>query len=379
MSHPLVIIGTGLAGYQLAKEIRKRDTELPMLLITSDSGDYYSKPELSTALAKGKDVRSLVTAEASAMAGQLKADILTHSLALSVDAVHRTIQLNDKKISYDKLVLACGADTICPALKGDAVDSVLSVNHLHHYATFHESIQDKKIVAILGAGLIGCEFANDLSASGYEVHVVALAKTPLDLLLPPAIGHLLQAALEKQGVQLHFECAVEAVNKDHAGYRLSLSNGDSLFVDAVLSAIGLKPHLHLAKSAGLAINKGIIVNPYLETSDPCIYALGDCAEVEGRVLPYVAPILHAARALASTLTGERVAVDYPPMPIVVKTPAFPLIVCPPLPHAKGEWVIESVGDNTRALFYDDQKQLKGFVLTGVLVKERMMWVQQLVV
>lgn len=375
--HPIIIIGTGLAGYQIAREFRKIDQTTPLTLITTDDGRYYPKPQLSTALTSGKSLDMLVTATADAMAKQLNATIFTHSFVSSIDPTKKIIFLNDEGIHYHKLVLACGADVIKAPLKGNSVDDVLSINHLYHYAAFQELIQHKKTIAILGAGLIGCEFANDLSNARYHVHVIAPAPAPLNLLIPEKIGRLLQKALEENGVQFHLPCTVLEVNKIENTYHLELSNGNELEVDFVLSAIGLKPHIQLATTANIKTNRGILVNRYLETSQADIYALGDCAEVEGHVLPYIAPILNCAKALAKTLQGERTAVEYPAMPVIVKTPAHPIAVCPPPNNAEGTWHVETNNHNSKALFYNNQNQLLGFVLTNEAVKERVALAKQL--
>ncbi len=376
MQHPIIIIGTGLAGYQLARELRKLNQTLPLMLITADDGRFYSKPLLSTALTSGKTPESLATATAEAMATQLNAKIIIHTPAVKIDANQKIIFTANEKLSYEKLILACGADVVKAPLKGNAVDKVLSINHIYHYTEFRELIKNKKRIAILGVGLIGCEFANDLSNAGYAVHMIAPVKTPLDLLLPEKIGVILQKALEKNGVQFHFESVVNQINTQNNEYSLELSNGNSLQVDLVLSAIGLKPHIALAATANIKTNRGIIVNRYLETSINDIYALGDCAEVEGHILPYITPLLNCSRALSKTLSGEKTPVDYPAMPVVVKTPAHPIVVCPPPKNMRGEWDIEVTDNSVRALFYNELKQLYGFILTNEAVKERANLVKQ---
>src|SRR5690348_13535966 len=172
MSQPIVTIGTVLAGYQLAREFRKINADKPLTIITADDGRYYPKPELSTALTRGKSSAALTTATAEKMATQLNATLLTNAHASAIDAEHRLIFVNDKTIPYEKLILACGAEVISPHLKGDAIEDVLSINHIYHYTTFQERIKNKKNITILGAGLIGCEFANDLSNAHYQVHVI---------------------------------------------------------------------------------------------------------------------------------------------------------------------------------------------------------------
>lgn len=374
---PIVIVGTGLAGYQLAREFRKVDTTSPLVLVTADDGRFYSKPLLSTALTNKKNFETLTTSSAETMATQLNAEILTHSKVESLSPQKKFITANGKHILYSKLVLACGAEVIRPHITGNAADEVLSINHIYAYRDFQHYIENKKRITILGAGLIGSEFANDLSNAGYEVHVIALGKYPLDLLVPEQIGKILQDALEKNGVHFHFENTVNRVEKKNLSYQLTLADGKSLATDFVLSAIGLRPNLALAKAAGIVIDRGIIVNRYLETSAEHIYALGDCAEVEGHVLPYITPILNASRALSKTLAGTRTAADYPAMPVTVKTPAHPIVVCPPPKNMQGTWQVAISDNNARALFYNATKELHGFVLTNAAVKERIELVKQM--
>ena len=126
--------------------------------------------------------------------------------------------------------------------------------------------------------------------------------------------------------------------------------------------MGLRPQLEIARAAGLATNRGIVTDGDLATSAPHIYALGDCAEVQGLVQPYVAPIMHQARALASTLCGERINVVYPAMPIIVKTPACPVTVCTVAPG--GEWVNEETEDGLVATRATSERGTSAFALLG---------------
>jgi rubredoxin-NAD+ reductase len=377
MLPPIIIVGTGLAGYQLAREFRRVDQAAPLMLITQDEGKFYSKPLLSTALTNKKTSENLAMATAEGMAKQLNATVRNHSKVTAIKPLDKTILIGDEEIPYSKLVLACGADVLKAPLEGNGVDDVMSVNHLYHYAVFQDLIKNKKNITILGAGLIGCEFANDLSNAGYEVHVIAPAKTPLDLLIPEAIGKLLQSALAANNIHWHLQTIATHVMKKENSYELKLSDGSTLATDFILSAIGLIPHIALAQTAGIKTQRGIAVNRYLETSVKEIYALGDCAEVEGHVLPYIAPLLNCARALAKTLAGENTAVDYPAMPVIVKTPAHPLAICPPPKGMSGEWKIDDSSQHVKALFYDLSDRLQGFVLTNDAVKERMELAKQL--
>jgi rubredoxin-NAD+ reductase len=161
------------------------------------------------------------------------------------------------------------------------------------------------------------------------------------------------------------------VDKTPSGLRLTLDDGTHFEADLVLSAIGLRSRTALAAQAGLEVGRGIRVGRALHTSDSHIHAVGDCAEVEGLVLPFVQPLLAQVKALSASLTGTPTRVAYPAMPVVVKTPASPLVVLPPASGAAGNWHVEGEADGMRALFHGPDGALLGFALTGKRTGERM--------
>jgi rubredoxin-NAD+ reductase len=375
--NPIVIIGTGLAGYTLAREFRKLDADTPLVLISADDGAFYSKPMLSNAFAQGKDAGALVNTPAGKMADQLDARILTQTRVTGIDTRARQVVTGQETIGYARLVLALGADPIRLPLDGDAAGSVLSVNDLADYARFREALTRGPRVALLGAGLIGCEFANDLAAQGYSVDVIDLAPLPLGRLLPEACGAAMRDALTAAGIRLHLGTQVERIAHEANGIALTLANGETIDADTVLSAVGLRPRTALAEAAGLAVGRGIQVDRRLQTSAEDVYALGDCAEVDGVVLPYVMPIMHAARALAKTLANEPTPVIYPAMPVVVKTPALATVVNPPAPGSEGEWRISGQAPELRADFVGPDGRLLGVCLMGEATKQKQVVTREL--
>lgn len=367
---PIVIIGAGLAGYGVARELRKLDKEVPLVLICADSGDFYSKPMLSNALANGKDGASLVNTPAEKMAAQLNLRLISGVRVQGIDRDRRQVSWDGGEQTYSRLVLATGADPIRLPLQGDGVDSVLSVNDLGDYVRFREQLAGGRRVAILGGGLIGCEFANDLVKGGYAPTIYDPSPLPLGRLLPPGVAGFFRDRLGAAGVTWQLEDSVARVEGGAGAYRLTTAQGMTEAADVVLSAVGLRPRLDLARETGLAVNRGIVVDRYLASSDPIIFALGDGAEVAGLVLPFVLPIMQASRALAATLAGTPTAVAYPAMPVAVKTPACPVVVCPPAPGAQGRWeeIVDTNG--ARALFLDGAGGVLGFALAGDRVQEK---------
>ena len=375
--HPIVIVGSGLAGYNVARELRKLDKTTPLTLISADTGQFYSKPMLSSAFGSGKTPQSIAMNTAEQMAGQLNATVRAKTRITAIDPAGHSVRIGDETIAFSKLVLALGADQIRLPIQGDAADRVLTVNDLDDYAGFRAALKAHSTVALIGAGLIGTEFANDLTAGGHQVSVIDIAPHPLSRLLPPEGGALLQRKLADLGVAWHLGTSVAAIDADGDKLSITLANGHHSCVDVVLSAVGLKPRTALGLEAGLTINRGIAVNRHLETSAPDIYALGDCAEVEGLILPYVMPLMHSARALAATLAGKPTPVSYPAMPILVKTPACPTIVAPPPVGVDGKWTVTGDAEGVKALFHDASGKLIGFALNGKATAERAALTHQL--
>jgi len=152
---------------------------------------------------------------------------------------------------------------------------------------------------------------------------------------------------------------------------VSLNNGGTIRCDLVVSAVGVRPRTALAQASGIEVNRGVVTGALLQTSAPSVYALGDCAEVCGQVLVYVAPLVAAARALGQTLAGTPTPVSYPAMPVTIKTPACPVVVSPPAAGARGDWQITADGSNVRAEFRGADGALLGFALTGEATRDKL--------
>jgi len=187
----------------------------------------------------------------------------------------------------------------------------------------------------------------------------------------------LQTALGQAGVTWHLGTTIKELKKgtgkNNDAYHIVLENGEGVDTDLVVSAIGLRARTELAKQAGLTVNRGIVVAATLQSTNESIYALGDCAEVAGQVLPYVMPIMHGARALAKTLanesTGEATPVVYPVMPVIVKTTLHPIVVAGTTHGSDVSWQIEHIGDGVKAIATNNADEMTGFCLTGVVANK----------
>ncbi len=360
----IIVVGSGLAGYGVLRELRRLSPEADLVLVTQDDGDFYSKPALSTAFAKGKDAATLVTTPAAKMTAQLRIDLRAGREAEAIDPAGKVLLTTGGPIAYDALVLALGADPVRPPIDGDAVHLALAVNNLDHYAAFREALTERARVLIMGAGLVGTEFANDLSASSYRPIVVDMLGHPLAQLLPAEAGRAVEAALAAQGVAWHFGRKVVALNKAGSGYRATLDDGAEIEADALLSAVGLRPHTALAHDAGLAVGRGIKVDETGRTSDPFIYAIGDCAEYPQGLAAYVTPIMAAARAIAPSALGTPTPIRFPTLSVQVKTTACPIVLLPAPRGVEGRWrKVEDDETGQKHVFEDGAGAVRGYVLT----------------
>ncbi|GAB6040709.1 FAD-dependent oxidoreductase [Endothiovibrio diazotrophicus] len=326
----VVIVGAGVAGWSVAEAIRERDAARPVLLISSCPGASYPKPALSTAIAKGKGAAELVEEEAADKARRLGIEVRTLTRVIKLDPGRRRLTTAKGGIQYGQLVLALGAHQRKLPIQGDAAGEILHVNDLQAYARFREQLAGEvRHVTVLGAGLVGCEFAEDLTHGGYGVTVVDPAEYPLSSLVLADTGRELQRTLEGRGVEWRLGTALDRLERADGRLRATLADGSAFDTDLVLSAAGLVANHEVAAKAGVSVDNGIVTDVRMRTSAEGVYAIGDCAEVEGRIYAYIEPIRRQARTIAAELCGgEEPFLAVPPL-VRVKTPSYPLTICPP--------------------------------------------------
>ena len=374
-SGPIVIVGSGYAGYNLAEAIRKLDAQKDIVVLTQDQGMHYSKPALSTGLNMQQSADDLVVELPLDRANRLNIRIVTHCVVERIDTTSQRLFTNIGQQGYGQLVLAQGAQAITIPFAGNASANVISVNDIQDYRRYRDLLQGKDRVLLIGNGLIGCEFANDLASVGKKVNLVGLTSWPMDRLLPQEIGQRLQDSLAAIGVNWWLDNSVAAIdyldsNNLAAGYLVTLKSGDTLEADVIVSAVGLQARTKLAINNGITCGVGIKTDAHLMTNVPHVYALGDCVEFGGQLQPFIAPIYWGIQALSQTLTGTFTPVTYPQMTVVVKTPCCPITLLAPSQNQQGEWHIGSDEQGMIARFKNALGQVCGFVLQGDRVDQR---------
>ncbi|WP_435947394.1 NADH:flavorubredoxin reductase NorW [Dryocola sp. BD586] len=367
MSAGIVIIGSGFAARQLVKNIRKQDGNVPIRMIAADSMDEYNKPDLSHVISLNQRADDMTRQRAGEFAEQFNLTLHANTRVSDIDTSRRLVKCADQQWSYDKLVLATGSSAVLPPVPGREL--MLTLNSQQEYLSCETALRDARRVMILGGGLIGSELAMDFCRAGKQVMVVDNSASLLASLMPAEVSSRLQQRLNQMGVELLFNQRLESLTGTGQGISAALSNGRTLDVDAVVAAIGLRPNVDLAQNAGLEVNRGIKVNRQLQTSDANIYALGDCAEIDGKVLPFLQPIQFSAMTLAKNLLGAADGLTLPAMLVKVKTPELPLHLAGETQRADLRWQISADPEGLIAKGYDAAQQLRAFIVSEAHMKQ----------
>lgn len=360
MRHGIVIIGSGFAARQLVKNIRKNDITVPLTLIAADSADEYNKPDLSHVMSRGVRADDMTRQRATDFARQFNVRLFPDTLVSDIDIGQRTIKSLGAEWPYDDLVLATGAAAALPAVPG--CEHLLTLNSQQEYRAVEGRLRDTRRVVILGGGLIGCELAMDFCRAGKQVTVVDRAAALLSSLMPPEVSARLHHRLSDMGVDIVLGQSLSQLRRDETGLVVALSGGRCIQVDEAISAIGLRAVTELAQRADLVINQGIVVDATLKTSQAHVYALGDCAEINGRLRPFLQPIQLSAMVLAKNLTGQPTTLTLPPMLVTLKTPECPLQLAGDI-HCVHEWQMVASAQGMVAKGYDVAKKLRAFVVS----------------
>ena len=367
MSNGIVIIGSGFAARQLVKNIRKQDANVPLTMIAADSMDEYNKPDLSHVISLNQRADDLTRQTAGEFAEQFNLRLFPYTLVTDIDADAHVVKAKDKTWQYDKLVLATGASAFVPPVTGREL--MMTLNSQQEYRASETQLRDAKRVMIVGGGLIGTELAIDFCRAGKAVTLVDHAASILSALMPAEVSSRLQHRLTDIGVHLLLKSQLQHLTETEGGIRATLDRHRSLEVDVVVAATGLRPETALAHRAGAETGRGVKVNSYLQTTQPDIYALGDCAEINCQVLPFLQPIQLSAMYLAKNLLGNSAPLKLPAMLVKVKTPALPLHLAGETQRQDLNWQIAVEAQGMVARGSDADGQLRAFVVSEDRMKE----------
>ena len=321
----VLIVGAGRAGWQMAEALRALDAELPITVVTACAGDVYDKPMLSIAMARGTAQEAMVKESGAAAAARLNVRLLSHTHAVRICADTHQLRTTRGVLRYERLVLAHGAQAALPPSLPAAM--CWRINHLAAYQKLRAALgETPKDVAIVGAGLIGSELANDLALGGHRVTLLDVQTEPLARWSTEGAGTLLLDAWKDLAIRFVGGVQVAQLEQVAGRYRITTTCGQRFAADQVIAAAGLATPPRLALSAELKWNNGIAVDPTtMKTSHEHIHAMGDCIAINGQPSRFIEPIARQARAIAADICDATPAPYEPRSAVVrVKTTSRPL-------------------------------------------------------
>jgi NADPH-dependent 2,4-dienoyl-CoA reductase/sulfur reductase-like enzyme/nitrite reductase/ring-hydroxylating ferredoxin subunit len=270
----IVIVGGGAAGFVAADTLRGEQFRGSIVLLSSESAAPVDRPNLSKDYLAGNAPEDWIPLRPDSYYADNDIDVRLDTTVTGLDARSHEIALSDgRKIRYDRLLLATGAEPVRLPIPGADMPHVHTLRSLADCRAIIADADKARRAVVIGASFIGLEVAASLRARKIEVHVVAPEKTPMERVLGAQMGDFVRALHEEHGVIFHLEDTVGAIESD----RIKLKSGGSLDADLVVAGVGVRPRLAIAEIAGLALDRGVSVDAYLQTSAPDIFAAGDIA------------------------------------------------------------------------------------------------------
>ncbi|QPH52249.1 nitrite reductase large subunit NirB [Pontivivens ytuae] len=306
----LVVIGAGMASGRMLEHLFEREAGYEVTLFGAEPRGNYNRIMLSPVLSGEKSYDEIVTHDADWYAGNGVTCRFGERVE-GVDPDRKVVVTASGETAYDKLVIATGSDPFIIPVPGADLPGVMAYRDLDDVERMQGYAAKGGRAVVIGGGLLGLEAAAGLKARGMDVTVVHLAGHLMERQLDPAAGYLLERELRSRGIEVLTEAnTAELRGTDHVEAVL-LKDGRIIETDMVCMAVGIRPACALGREAGLAVNRGIVVDDAMVTSDPDVLALGECVEHRGQLFGLVAPLYDQAKVAAATLAGEAAAFDPP--------------------------------------------------------------------
>jgi NADPH-dependent 2,4-dienoyl-CoA reductase/sulfur reductase-like enzyme/nitrite reductase/ring-hydroxylating ferredoxin subunit len=270
----IVIVGGGAAGFAAAEMLRRQEYRGSIAMLSNDAAPPVDRPNLSKDYLAGSAPEDWLPLRPDNFYAEVGIELRLNTEVASIDTKARNVIIaGGGTVSYDRLLLATGAEPVRLPIPGADQRHVHVLRTLADCRAIIESAKGARRAIVIGASFIGLEVAASLRARNLEVHVVGLEARPMERVLGPEMGDFIRALHEEHGVIFHLGDTVTAID----GKRATLKSGGVLEAELVVVGVGVRPRLALAERAGLALDRGVAVNAYLETSVPGIYAAGDIA------------------------------------------------------------------------------------------------------
>ena len=309
----LVVVGNGMAGMRAVEELLARAPDrYAITVIGAEKQPNYNRILLSSVLAGEKVVDEIVINSAD-WYDEHGIRLIAGQPATAIDPAAKTVTIGGAEtLPYDKLLLAMGSKPLAPPIPGLGLPGVRAFRDIADVETMIAAAGIHRRAVVIGGGLLGLEAAWGLKRRGMSVAVVHLMPTLMERQLDPAAGELLRRDLDARGIAFFTDGQTEEILGIERAEGLVLADGRKIPADLVVLAIGIRPNIDLARAAKLDVNRGILVGDDMRTSEPDIYAVGECIEHNGQVFGLVAPIWEHAKVCGARLAGDDLAVYVPP-------------------------------------------------------------------
>ncbi|RAU23332.1 nitrite reductase large subunit [Paramagnetospirillum kuznetsovii] len=309
----LVVIGNGMAGMRTVEELLKlAPARFDITVFGAEPHPNYNRIMLSSVLAGEKQVDDIII---NTLDWYRDNGITLHTgnPVMSMDPAAKTVTAaSGLVVPYDRLLLATGSKPLMPPLPGLDLPGVVAFRDIADVEKMLDAADKKQRAVVIGGGLLGLEAAWGLRRRGMPTAVVHLMDTLMERQLDVEAGHLLQKDLTERGLHFFMGGQTEEVVGTSRAEGLKLTDGRTVPADLVVVAIGIRPNVDLAKSAGLDVNRGIVVGDDMKTSDDAVYSVGECVEHRGQVFGLVAPLWEQAKVCAASLAGDPDAIYVTP-------------------------------------------------------------------
>lgn len=274
----IVIVGAGAAGFAAAEMLRRRGWQGQLTLLSADADGPCDRPNLSKDYLAGTAPEEWIPLRGEEFYADSHIDLRLDTTVTRIDPAARVVHVDaGDPLPYDRLLLATGAEPVRLPIPGADQPHVFTLRSLADSRAIIERAGQARSAVVLGSGFIGLEVAGALTARGLVVHVVSLDARPLERVLGPELGNYIRGVHEARGEIFHMETSIASIDADS----VTLTDGTRLDAGLVIIGVGVRPRVALAEAAGLAVERGVIVDEYLQTSQPGIYAAGDIARWPG--------------------------------------------------------------------------------------------------
>jgi len=282
----IVIIGNGPAGTTAAKKIRKLNEDIDITIISFEEYPYYTRPKLHKLIENKVEIENIIVYKEEWYKNN-RINLLLETNVISIDTKNKKVVTNKDELFYDKLIIASGCNPFLPKITGIKNNDIYTLRSIKDALQIREAAKINNEIICIGGGLLGIELASSFISKTRNVKIIEIAGYLLIKQLKENQGIQLMKILEEKGLQFYLHEKVKEIFRDNKKLTARTESGKEIKGDLILVSSGVSPRISIAQEAGIKVDRGIIVNQYLQTSHPDIYAAGDCIQFNEKIYGFI--------------------------------------------------------------------------------------------